>query len=191
MGQKWIIDFDYLTVFNDFDPLSLLVMETETMVPVVGHQNVPHIINSNSGWFVELPVSSTGGPKSLEGLQIVRIENVDFVKAEIRDVQLAHREVEVPTLGLATSVDNLLLQGDLLNEHFLLRVVTLQMCFLSFSVEHDEPEKLFSILCQTEGPGVPSGPNSRAQHPAVTEHLEAGVVLDYMRRCEGLFGVST
>ena len=60
-------------------PLSLLVVETETVVPAVRHQNVPHIINDNSGRVVELAVPSSGGSESSDGLEIVRVENVDLI----------------------------------------------------------------------------------------------------------------
>ena len=49
------------------------------MAPAVRHQNVPHIINDNSGRVVELAVPSSGGSESSDGLEIVRVENVDLI----------------------------------------------------------------------------------------------------------------
>ena len=69
-------EIDYQMVLS---PLSLLVVETETVVPAVRHQNVPHIINDNSGRVVELAVPSSGGSESSDGLEIVRVENVDLI----------------------------------------------------------------------------------------------------------------
>ena len=70
---------NYLAVFEVLNPLSLLVVEAETMVLTVRHQNVPNVVNSYSGRIVELPVSRSGRPKSSDGLEFFWVENVDFI----------------------------------------------------------------------------------------------------------------
>ena len=98
------LEIDYQMVRS---PPPLLVVETETMVLAVSHQNVPQIINNNPARLVELPVSCS---KSSEGLGIVWVENVALIAAIIRDVKLALREGQEPALGLLSSLPNLVLQ---------------------------------------------------------------------------------
>ena len=163
-------------------PLSLLVVETETVVPAVRHQNVPHIINDNSGRVVELAVSSSGRSKFSEGLQVVGVENVDLIKPQICNVQLALGECQEPALGLPRSVPNQLLQGDPLHRLFLLQVVTPQMCFLRSPVEVNEPETPLFILSQTETlPRLVTSPNSGHKEPFIIEHLDPSHVLNNKR----------